>query len=64
MFLLLVVSYGSLSAPINGSIIITEVTFGVLANFTRDESFNLIGSWSRQCQSNVNWSGNHTFCKS
>ena len=64
MFLLLVVSCSSLSAPINGSIIITEVTFGALANFTCDKSFNLIGSWSHQCQGNVNWSVNHTSCKS
>ena len=64
MFFLLVVSCGSLSSPTNGSITITEVTFGALANFTCDEGFNLIGSSSRQCQANGNWSGNDTSCES
>ena len=64
MFLLLVVSCGSLSSPTNGSVTITEVTFGALANFTCDEGFNLIGSSSRQCQANGNWSGNDTSCES
>ena len=59
----LVVSCGSLLAPINGSIIITEMTFGVLANFTCDEGFSLIGSLSHQCQANCNWNGNDTSCK-
>ena len=64
MFFLLVVSCGSLSSPTNGSITITEVTFGALANFTCDEGFNLIGSSSRQCLANGNWSGNDTSCES
>ena len=60
----LVVSCGSLSAPTDGTIQISEVTFGALANFVCDEGFNLIGSSSRQCQANGNWSGNDTSCES
>ena len=52
MFFLLVVSCGSLSSPTNGSVTITEVTFGALANFTC------------QCLANGNWSGNDTSCES
>ena len=61
---LAVVDCGPLAAPMNGSIIISETTFGSISTFMCNEGFNQSGSSIRQCEANGNWSGIDTVCTS
>ena len=60
----LVVDCGSLPAPVNGSIDISETTFGSVSTFTCDEGFNQSGSSLRECEATGDWSGSDTVCTS
>ena len=63
-FSLSVVDCGLLPAPINGSIMISETTFGSVSAFMCNKGFNQSGSSIRQCEANGNWSGIDTVCTS
>lgn len=59
----LAVDCGSLSAPVNGTLVGEKTTFPNVLKFSCDKGFTQHGAIERRCQSNGSWSGNETSCQ-
>lgn len=62
-FYLQAVDCGPLQVPDNGTKFGDETTFLNKITFHCDDGFDVMGSSSRTCQANKQWSGDETFCK-
>lgn len=60
--LLAAVSCSGLSAPANGQVLLSGTTFGSVATYTCNNGYSLVGSSTRSCQSNGQWSGDAPSC--
>lgn len=61
-FVLQAVDCGPLEAPLNGTRVGEKTTYLTKITFHCDDGFDMIGSISRICQANKQWSGNEPFC--
>lgn len=52
----------TLSAPANGSISLSGVTVGDIANYSCNEEFELVGNATRVCLDDGTWSGQDPVC--
>lgn len=53
----------SLEAPPNGRVVQTGVSVGSLATYSCNSPFQLVGSSTRQCQSDGSWSNGEPSCE-
>lgn len=51
-----------LTAPENGQVVLTGITFGSTASYNCLPGFNIVGSATRTCQENGQWSGQAPTC--
>ena len=58
------VDCGNLTDISNGSVSLTETTFGSIATYSCDEEFGLQGSSERVCEAMGQWNGSEPSCKS
>ena len=57
------VDCGSLPNPANGQVILTTTTVGSIAIYDCNEGFGLLGTSTRTCQPNGNWSDEAPTCE-
>ena len=62
MYILLYTDCGFLTAPPNGSTLLSNTTFGSIASYSCDTGYNLIGSSTVVCQADGEWSGEIPVC--
>ena len=64
-FLLIVVAIqcDALSDPDNGAVSVTGTGVGDTATYTCDDGYELVGSSTRTCQPNGEWSGSPPTCE-
>lgn len=55
---------GTLSPPVNGSIIISDTSLGAMAVYSCQNGFSLVGNSNRTCLVNSTWSGVDPICQS
>ncbi len=58
------VDCGELSAPDNGGVLQSGTGLGAIATYSCRDGFNRIGTSSRTCQANGQWSGEEPTCSS
>eukprot|EP00118_Oscarella_pearsei_P022622 m.264200 g.264200 ORF g.264200 m.264200 type:complete len:455 (+) comp40467_c1_seq13:2332-3696(+) len=57
-----IIDCGPLAAPNQGTVSLTNTTYGSIANYKCKAGHNLIGEKSRRCQGNRQWSGSLVIC--
>ncbi len=55
---------GSLPAPENGNIVLSDTTFRSTARYSCEAGFGLVGVSVRTCEASGEWSGTAPFCQS
>ena len=53
---------GVLLPPVNGSVLLENITIGSVANYSCDQGFELLGVSSRTCQGDSTWSDRPPTC--
>lgn len=61
--LFVVISCNPLSSPANGDVAFSSTEFGAIATYSCNDGFKLIGSKTRTCQLDSQWSGSEPFCQ-
>ena len=63
LLIVVAIQCDALSDPDNGAVSVTGTGVGDTATYTCDDGYELIGSSTRTCQSNGDWSGSPPTCE-